>query len=72
MRVSVFKWRSLLTPTLSRHLGLALAAFIVLLVLSSQIGAYDDYNLAAVAIFAIATAGLNLLTGVNGQLSLAR
>jgi len=70
MRVSVFKWRSLLTPTLSRHLGLALAAFIVLLVLSSQIGAYDDYNLAAIAIFVIATAGLNLLTGVNGQLSL--
>ena len=70
MSVSVFRWRSPLTPTLRRHLGLALAAFIVLLVLSSQIGAYDDYNLAAVAIFVIATAGLNLLTGVNGQLSL--
>src|SRR5207302_833033 len=67
---SVVRWRLLFTPTLSRHLGLALGAFIVLLVLSSQIGAYDDYNLAAGAIFVIATAGLNLLTGVNGQLSL--
>ena len=70
MPAAAARWRSLLTPTLSRHLGLALGAFILLLLLSSQIGAYDDYNLAAVAIFAIATAGLNLLTGVNGQLSL--
>src|SRR6266581_254623 len=70
MRALTAGWRSLLTPTLSRDLGLALGGFILLLLLSSQIGAYDDYNLAAVAIFAIATAGLNLLTGVNGQLSL--
>ena len=70
MAVALSGWRSALTPTLSRHLGLALGGGILLLLLSSQIGAYDDYNLAAVAIFAIATAGLNLLTGVNGQLSL--
>jgi len=70
MAVGARGWRSLLTPTLSRHLGLAVGAFILLLLLSSQIGAFDDYNLAAVAIFVIATAGLNLLTGVNGQLSL--
>src|SRR2546428_5865336 len=60
----------LVSPTLRRHLPLALGAGVVLFLLSTQIGAYDDYNLAAVAIFAIATAGLNLLTGVNGQLSL--
>jgi len=60
----------LVSPTLSRHLLIALAAAVVLLLLSAQIGAYDDYNLTAVAIFAVAAAGLTLLTGLNGQLSL--
>src|ERR1700694_311391 len=60
----------LVSPTLSRHLLIALGAAVVLLLLSAQIGAYDDYNLTAVAIFAIAAAGLTLLTGLNGQLSL--
>src|ERR1700736_4426703 len=57
-------------PTLSRPRLSALAAAVVLLLLSAQIGAYDDYNLTAVAIFAVAAAGLTLLTGLNGQLSL--
>jgi branched-chain amino acid transport system permease protein len=61
---------SLVGPTLNRHLLLALAAAVLLLLLSAQIGAYDDYNLAAVAIFAVAAAGLTVLTGLNGQLSL--
>src|SRR6184192_67088 len=60
----------LVRPTFGRHLLFALGAAVVLLLLSSQIGAYDDYNLTAVAIFAVAAAGLNLLTGLNGQLSL--
>src|ERR1700682_1398631 len=60
----------LVSPTLGRHLLLALGAAVALLLLSTQIGAYDDYNLTAVAIFAVAAAGLNLLTGLNGQLSL--
>jgi branched-chain amino acid transport system permease protein len=60
----------LVSPTLNRHLLLALGAAVLLLLLSAQIGAYDDYNLTAVAIFAVAAAGLTLLTGLNGQLSL--
>ncbi len=60
----------LVSPTLRRHLLLALGAAVLLLLLSAQIGAYDDYNLTAVAIFVVAAAGLNLLTGLNGQLSL--
>jgi branched-chain amino acid transport system permease protein len=60
----------LVAPTLGRHLLLALGAAVVLFLLSSQVGAYDDYNLTAVAIFAVAAAGLTLLTGLNGQLSL--
>jgi len=57
-------------PTLNRHLLLALGAAVVLVAISEQIGAYDNYNLTAVAIFAVAAAGLTLLTGLNGQLSL--
>src|SRR5205807_9395236 len=60
----------LVASTLRRHLLIALGAAVVLLLLSAQIGAYDDYNLTAVAIFAVAAAGLTLLTGLNGQLSL--
>src|ERR1700737_5646041 len=60
----------LVSPTLSRHLLIALGAAVVLLLLSAQIGAYDDYNLTAVAIFAVPAARLTLLTGLNGQLSL--
>ena len=61
---------SLVRPTLNRHLLLALGAAVLLVAISAQIGAYDDYNLTAVAIFAVAAAGLTLLTGLNGQLSL--
>src|SRR5437016_867241 len=60
----------LASRTLGGHLLLALGAALLLLLLSTQIGAYDNYNLTAVAIFAVAAAGLNLLTGLNGQLSL--
>lgn len=61
---------SLPAPTLARHALLAVVAAIVLLALTWQLDAYTDFNLAQIAIFAIAAAGLNLLTGVNGQLSL--
>lgn len=63
-------WPSVLGQTLTRNLLLAVGAGILLLLISGQISAYDDFNLAQVAIFAIATAGLYLLTGANGQLSL--
>ena len=70
MSVRALRWPPFVSPTLGRHLAMALGAAVLLLLVSSQIGAYDDYNLAAIALFAIATAGLTVLTGVNGQLSL--
>jgi branched-chain amino acid transport system permease protein len=70
MRTAASTWARLSTPSLRRHVLVAVVAGIVLLIVSSQIGAYDDYNLAAVALFTIAGAGLNVLTGVNGQVSL--
>src|ERR1700736_1152164 len=70
MGAANLRFGRLTRPTLNRHLLLALGAALVLLAISTQIGAYDDYNLTAVAIFAVAAAGLTLLTGLNGQLSL--
>jgi branched-chain amino acid transport system permease protein len=70
MRAVTSTWARLSTRSLRRHVLLAVGAAIVLLLVSSQIGAYDDYNLAEVALFTIAAAGLNVLTGVNGQVSL--
>jgi branched-chain amino acid transport system permease protein len=62
--------RAATAPPLARHLGLAVLLAVPLWALSAAVGAYTDYNLAAIAYFAIATAGLSLLTGQNGQLSL--
>src|SRR6267378_3348898 len=70
MATANLRFGRLYRPTLTRHLLLALGAAVLLLAISAQIGAYDDYNLTAVAIFAVAAAGLTLLTGLNGQLSL--
>src|ERR1700680_843377 len=70
MLAANLRFGRLTRPTLSRHLLLALGDALVLLAISTQIGAYDDYNLTAAAIFVVAAAGLTLLTGLSGQLSL--
>ena len=59
-----------LRGTLLRHLGLAVVAGIVMAVVLTQVEPFTDYQLASVAFFAIAAAGLTVLTGLNGQLSL--
>ena len=57
--------------TLLRHglffLGLAL---VLLLLTSFVFDAYTNYNVTEVAIYAICAAGLTVLTGINGQVSL--
>src|SRR5579875_3500428 len=55
---------------LARHLILAVAAGIVLFFITSGLGSYDDFQVAEIAVYAIAVAGLTLLTGGNGQISL--
>jgi branched-chain amino acid transport system permease protein len=60
----------ILETTLARHLLAAVIAAVALLLITVQASPYIDYNLAGIAIFTVAAAGLNLLTGVNGQLSL--
>ncbi len=53
-----------------RSLGLAVAAAIVLAVLSTYISAYNDLQLASGAYYFAALAGLTVLAGLGGQISL--
>jgi branched-chain amino acid transport system permease protein len=55
---------------LARHVGMALAAAVVLLLLSYKLGVYRDYQLAEVAAYVVAIAGLTVLIGVSGQISI--
>ncbi len=56
--------------TILRH-GLFFAVLaIALIAVTYLLDAFTNYNIAGVAIFAIAAAGLTVLTGINGQLSL--
>ncbi|MFI5286488.1 MAG: branched-chain amino acid ABC transporter permease [Candidatus Dormibacteria bacterium] len=57
--------------TLARHGLFFLALAIVLLLLTSFVfDPYTNYNVTGVAIYAISAAGLTVLTGINGQVSL--
>jgi branched-chain amino acid transport system permease protein len=57
--------------TLVRHGLFFLALAVVLLLLTSFVfDSYTNYNVTEVAIYAISAAGLTVLTGVNGQISL--
>jgi branched-chain amino acid transport system permease protein len=56
--------------TLAKHLGAAVLLGVVLVAASYQLGSYHDYQLAEVAAFVVAVAGLTVLIGVSGQISL--
>jgi branched-chain amino acid transport system permease protein len=57
--------------TLVRHGLFFLALAVVLLLLTSFVfDSYTNYNVTEVAIYAVSAAGLTVLTGVNGQISL--
>jgi branched-chain amino acid transport system permease protein len=55
---------------MSRHALFFLPLAVALLGGTYLVGAFFNYNIAEVGIFAIAAAGLTVLTGINGQLSL--
>ncbi|SCL13802.1 branched-chain amino acid transport system permease protein [Micromonospora nigra] len=61
------RWRP---PTLLRHVGIALVGAVVLLAIGDAVDPFRNYQLATVAAYLCATAGLTVLTGLNGQLSL--
>ncbi|HEY0719267.1 MAG TPA: branched-chain amino acid ABC transporter permease [Streptosporangiaceae bacterium] len=56
--------------TLARHLAAALVAAVVIALLSVQLSAYRDYQLAEVAAYLVAVAGLTVLIGLSGQISI--
>jgi branched-chain amino acid transport system permease protein len=56
--------------TLLRHLAFAVLAAVVLLLLSYKLGAYREYQLSEVAAYLVAVAGLTVLIGLSGQISI--
>ena len=56
--------------TLLRHLGAAIVVAVILGVLSVTLNAFRDYQMAQVALYAVAIAGLTVLVGLSGQISI--
>ncbi|HWG16002.1 MAG TPA: branched-chain amino acid ABC transporter permease [Streptosporangiaceae bacterium] len=56
--------------TLARHLAAALVVAVIVALLSVELSAYRDYQLAEVAAYLIAVAGLTVLIGLSGQISI--
>lgn len=56
--------------TLARHLAAALGAAVVIAALSVWLSPYRDYQLAEVAAYVTAVAGLTVLIGLSGQISI--
>jgi branched-chain amino acid transport system permease protein len=63
-------WRFVVGSTLLRHLAVAAVAVAVVLYASGQIELFWNYQLAVIAAYLCAVAGLTVLTGQNGQVSL--
>jgi branched-chain amino acid transport system permease protein len=58
------------TQPLARHLILALLGAGVLYLVTSWVSPYNDYQVGEIALYVIALAGLSVLTGSSGQISL--
>jgi branched-chain amino acid transport system permease protein len=60
----------LLHATLARHLVLLAAGVVLVIVLTEVVSDFQDYQLAQLGAYVCAAAGLTVLTGNNGQVSL--
>jgi branched-chain amino acid transport system permease protein len=56
--------------TLPRRLGVAIIVAVIVAFLSIKLNAFRDYQIAEIAVEVTAVAGLTVLTGVSGQISL--
>ena len=56
--------------TLPRRLGLAVVVAVIVWFLSVRLDTFRDYQIAEVAVYVTAVAGLTVLTGLSGQISL--
>jgi branched-chain amino acid transport system permease protein len=61
---------AVLRSTVVRHLVLVVVAAIALVVLTGSISTFHNYELAGLGAYICAAAGLTVLTGMNGQISL--
>ncbi len=68
--IPVPKMMRLPRQPLLRHLLLAVVAGAALLLITSGLGSFQDFEIGEIATYAIVIAGLSVLTGVNGQISL--
>lgn len=62
--------RRLARRPMLRHLALALVAAVVVYLITFDVSPYNDFQIAQIGLYAIALAGLTVLTGANGQISL--
>jgi branched-chain amino acid transport system permease protein len=62
--------RRLWSRTLPRHVVLLLVGVVAVLVLTQVVSDYQEYQLAQLGAYVCAAAGLTVLTGLNGQVSL--
>src|SRR5258708_9319281 len=63
-------WPCLHRSTLLRHVVFALAGAVALVLLSISISSFRDFELAFVAAYVVAVAGLTVLIGLSGQISI--
>src|SRR5271170_5092927 len=56
--------------TLPRRLGVAIVVAAIVVLLSIKLNTFRDYQIAEIAIEVTAVAGLTVLTGMSGQISL--
>ncbi len=56
--------------TLLRHLAAAVVLAVIIVILSVRLNAFRDYQIAEVACYVVAVAGLTVLVGLSGQISL--
>lgn len=59
-----------MTMALLRHLAAAIVAGAVIWAASVQLNAFRDFQMAQVAVYVVAIAGLSILIGLSGQISL--
>ena len=56
--------------TLLRHLAAAVVLAVVIVILTVRLGPFRDYQIAEVACYVVAVAGLTVLVGMSGQISI--
>jgi branched-chain amino acid transport system permease protein len=67
---SLTKFVRLPRQPMVRHLLVAVGAGVVLYFVTVQLSTYNDYQVGEIASYIVVLAGLSLLTGTNGQISL--